>query len=62
LRCSTPSDIVATTATEGSMNEVAILTDSVAAVPAEIARKCGIGVLPLHVIMDGKSYPDTFFL
>lgn len=41
------------------MNKVAIITDSVAAVPAEMAQKYGIGIVATHVIMDGKSYPDT---
>lgn len=61
MRCSAQLDVIATTATEGSVNTVAILTDS-AVVPAEIARKYGIAVLPLHVIVDGKSYADTSFL
>ena len=41
------------------MNKAAIITDSVTAVPAEMAQKYGIGIVATHVIMDGKSYPDT---
>ncbi len=41
------------------MNKVAIITDSISAVPAEMAQKYGIGIVSAHVIMDGKDYPDT---
>jgi len=41
------------------VNKVAIMTDSVAAVPREIAKQYGIAVIPFHVIMDGKSYIET---
>lgn len=41
------------------MSKVAIMTDSVAAIPPEMAKKYGIRVVPLHAIMDGKDYPDT---
>ena len=41
------------------VNKVAIMTDSIAAIPLKMAREYGIGVVPLHVIMDGKGYPDT---
>ena len=41
------------------MNKVAIMTDSIAAIPPEMAQKYGIGIVATHVIMDGKSYPDT---
>ena len=41
------------------MNKVAIMTDSIAAIPPEMAREYGIVVVPAHVIIDGKSYPDT---
>ena len=41
------------------MNKVAIMTDSIAAIPPEMAQEYGIGIVPAHVIMDGKDYPDT---
>ncbi len=41
------------------MNKAAIITDSVAAIPPEMAQKYGIVVAPLHVTMDGKDYLDT---
>ena len=41
------------------MRRVAIMTDSISAIPLEMAQKYGIRVVPLHAIMDGKDYPDT---
>jgi len=41
------------------MNKVAVITDSIAAISPEMAQEYGIGIVPAHVIMDGKSYPDT---
>ena len=41
------------------MKEVAIITDSVATLPPEIAEKYGISVVLSHVIMDGKDYIET---
>ena len=41
------------------MNKVAIMTDSVAAIPKEMAEKYGITTVPFHVIVDGKDYLDT---
>lgn len=41
------------------MNKVAVITDSVTAIPPEMAQEYGIGLVPAHVIMDGKSYLDT---
>ena len=41
------------------MNKVAIVTDSATPVPPELVQEYGIKIVPLHVIMDGKSYPDT---
>jgi len=35
------------------------MTDSIAAIPPEMAQEYGIGIVPAHVIMDGKDYPDT---
>lgn len=41
------------------MKKVAIMTDSVASVPCELAEKYDIQVIPFYVIIDGKSYLDT---
>ena len=41
------------------MKEVAIITDSIAAIPPEVAKKYDILVLPYHIIMDGKDYLET---
>ena len=41
------------------MNKVAIMTDSVAAIPKEMAEKYGITTVPFHTIIDGKDYLDT---
>jgi len=41
------------------MKKVAIMTDSVAAIPKEMAEKYGITAVPFHVIVDGKDYLDT---
>jgi len=41
------------------MKKVAIMTDTIASVPPNIAREYGIKVIPFHVIMDGKSYIET---
>lgn len=46
-------------AKEAIMNKVAIMTDSVASVPHEIAKKYSIKIIPFHVIIDGKSYIET---
>lgn len=40
------------------MSRVAIVTDSVACLPKELVKKYGIRVVPVHVIIDGKSYRD----
>ena len=40
------------------MKKVAIITDSVAAIPREIAEKYEITIVPFHAIVDGKDYPD----
>jgi len=39
------------------MNKVAITTNS-ACIFAETARKYGITLIPFHIIIDGKDYPD----
>ena len=41
------------------MKKVAIMTDSVAAIPKEIAEEYGITMVPFHTIVDGKDYLDT---
>lgn len=41
------------------MKEVAIITDSICALPPEVAKKYDILVLPFHIAMDGKDYLDT---
>lgn len=39
-------------------NTINIVTDSVAQVPAEIARQLGITIVPLTVQIDGQPYLD----
>jgi len=41
------------------MKEVAIIVDSIAAIPPEVTEKYDITVLPFHIAMDGKDYLDT---
>jgi len=41
------------------MKKVAIIVDSIAAIPPEVAKKYDITVLPFHIAMDGKDYLDT---
>jgi DegV family protein with EDD domain len=41
------------------MNKVAIITDSIALAPSEIVEKYGIWLVPLPIIIDGESYPET---
>jgi len=41
------------------MSKVAVMTDTIASVPHEIAKEYGIKVIPFHVVMDGKSYLET---
>jgi DegV family protein with EDD domain len=41
------------------MKKVAIMTDSLAAIPQEVAQQNDIRIIPLHVIIDGKDYLDT---
>jgi len=40
------------------MKKVAIMTDNIACIGPEMAQKFGIGIIPYHVVMDGKSYSD----
>src|SRR6187402_31899 len=37
---------------------VAVVTDSAASLPAELARKWGVRVVPLQVIVDGESHAE----
>jgi len=41
------------------MKEVAIIVDSIAAIPPGVAKKYDITVLPFHIAMDGKDYLDN---
>ena len=41
------------------MKKVTIMTDSIAAIPKEIAEEYDIATVPFHVIVDGKDYLDT---
>ncbi len=41
------------------MRKVAVMTDTVASVPLEMQKEYGIGVIPYHIIMDGKDYLET---
>lgn len=41
------------------MKEVAIIADSVATVPPEVAREYDILMAPFHIKMDGKDYLET---
>jgi DegV family protein with EDD domain len=41
------------------MEKVAIIVDSVATIPPQIAEKYGISVVLSHVVMDGKDYIET---
>lgn len=40
------------------MRKIIFTTESGADLPKELAAKYGIGIAPMHVIMDGKDYPD----
>jgi DegV family protein with EDD domain len=41
------------------MRKVAVMTSTVASVPLEMQKEYGIGVIPFHIIMDGKDYLET---
>ena len=41
------------------MKKVAIMADSIAAIPQKVAQQYDIRIIPLHVIIDGKDYLDT---
>jgi DegV family protein with EDD domain len=38
---------------------VAIVTDSTACIPPEVAERCGIEVVPLHLIFGGRTFVDS---
>ena len=40
------------------MKKVAVITDSVCCLPAELVEKYDIHVIPIHIIYKGKSYRD----
>lgn len=40
------------------VGRLAVLTDSTACLPAEVAEAAGITVVPLHVVINGESYPE----
>jgi DegV family protein with EDD domain len=40
------------------MGKIAVVTDSVACVPAELVERYGIQVVPFNVIWDGQAYKD----
>jgi len=41
------------------MNKVAIMTDTASFMPQEIADKHNIRLMPLYIIIEGKTYPDA---
>lgn len=41
------------------MKKIAIMTDNIACIGPEMAQKFGIGIIPYHAVMDGKSYSDS---
>jgi DegV family protein with EDD domain len=41
------------------MSKVAIMTDTVASIPQEMAKQYGVEIIPFHVVIDGKSYVET---
>jgi DegV family protein with EDD domain len=41
------------------MRKVVVMTDTVSSVPLEMQKEYGIGVIPFHIIMDGKDYLET---
>ena len=40
------------------MNQFAVVTDSAADIPLDLAQKYGIRVVPLHCVFKGKDYRD----
>ncbi|HYM14834.1 MAG TPA: DegV family protein, partial [Dehalococcoidia bacterium] len=43
----------------GGRMSVAIVTDSTACIPAEVAERYGIEVVPLHLIFGGRTFVDS---
>jgi DegV family protein with EDD domain len=41
------------------MKEVMVITDSLSAIPPELAKEYDVMVIPYHLIFDGKSYLDN---
>lgn len=41
------------------MNKVVIMADTATSIPQEMAKEYGIEVIPVYVVMDGKSYIET---
>mgnify|MGYP001027205937 CR=1 FL=1 len=41
------------------MGKVAVMTDTIAGIPEEMAEEYGIKVIPYHIIMDGKDCLET---
>ncbi len=41
------------------MGKVAVMTDTIAGIPEEMAEEYGIKVIPYHIIMDGNDYLET---
>jgi DegV family protein with EDD domain len=41
------------------MTNIAVVTDSVAAIPADLVKKYNIYVAPVHIIWDGVDYRDS---
>lgn len=43
---------------ERKMNSFAVVTDSAADIPSDLAERFGIRVVPLHVVFQGRDYAD----
>ncbi len=39
--------------------KVAVIVDAPSAIPGELIEKYDIGIVPLHVTIDGRDYPET---
>ncbi|GAH99610.1 unnamed protein product, partial [marine sediment metagenome] len=42
-----------------TMNNIAIMTDTLSGMPKKMAKELNIKLVPLHIITDGKSYEET---
>ncbi|HXF52217.1 MAG TPA: DegV family protein [Dehalococcoidia bacterium] len=40
------------------MNHVAVITDSTACIPPDVARAYGIDIIPLNLVFEGRTYVD----